>query len=108
RREPLRVALAAPLRGDGLTRSELRDQVLGFVLDYPGVHAREVERRLGLSERLASYHLLALEQEGLLRRLDQGGYARFYPQEAARRLTRKDFDFIGLMRRPPSLQITVL
>lgn len=88
--------------------SGLRGEVLAFVARYPGVHAREVERRMGLAERLASYHLDALTAEGLLERVDQGGYARFFPREATQRLDARDLAFIGLMRRTPALHIVLL
>lgn len=81
--------------------------MLAFVARYPGVHAREVERQMGLADRLAAYHLDALAKEGALARVDEGGYARFFPREAAR-LSPRALSFVCLMRRPPALQIALL
>lgn len=86
----------------------VRDRVLGFVSRYPGVHLRVVERELGLSDRLAAHHLDSLADEGLVRRLDDGGFARYVAAERADRLTRRERAFLALMRRPPALQIMVL
>lgn len=88
--------------------TDARRQVLAFVRDYPGVHVREVERRLGLSSRLASYHLAALEAEGEVQRVQEKGYARFVPAVHKPRWSARDIAFLCLMRRAPALRITVL
>jgi DNA-binding transcriptional ArsR family regulator len=90
-----------------VTRQSLRDEILSFVERYPGVHPREVERQMGLANRLASYHLEALTKEGVLARMDEGGYARYFPHDALR-LSPRSLSFVCLMRRPPALQITLL
>jgi predicted transcriptional regulator len=102
--------VAAPRApGDSpLIRLTLRDEILFFVREYPGIHAREVERRLGLASRLASYHLDALAQEGLLARHDDSGYARYFPIESTARLSPRELAFISAMRSPPALQIVLL
>jgi predicted transcriptional regulator len=83
-----------------------REDVLGFVAKYPGAHGREVERQLGLSSKLASYHLQALESEGLVRRVGDGGYARFVRTD--QRLGAAEVEFVCLMRSSPALHITLL
>ena len=90
------------------SRRPVRDQVLAFVRDYPGVHAREVERRLALSSRLASYHLDALEQDGEVERIAEKGYARYLPRVTRPRWSARDVQFVCLMRRAPAFRIVVL
>lgn len=90
----------------GLTN--VRSQVLAFVRDYPGVHAREVERQLGLSSRLASYHLDALEDQGLVQRIAEKGYARFMPAATRPRWSAGDVAFVCLMRRGVAFRCVVL
>lgn len=85
-----------------------RALVLAFVRDYPGVHAREVERQLSLSSRLASYHLDALEREGLLQRVAEKGYARFVPAATRPRWSARDVAFVCLMRRGVAFRCVVL
>jgi DNA-binding transcriptional ArsR family regulator len=86
--------------------TQTRANVLALVERYPGVHGREVERQLGLPSRLASYHLLALEADGLVRRVGDGGYARFVV--ADQRLNATDLEFVCLMRSAPAFHITLL
>lgn len=87
---------------------KVRQEILAFVEQYPGVHAREVERQLGLPNRLGAYHLDALAAEGVLERIDASGYARFFPRAATLRLTPRDVLFICTLRRAPALQIVLL
>ncbi|MEA3201268.1 MAG: hypothetical protein QOE90_2696 [Thermoplasmata archaeon] len=86
----------------------VRGEILAFVERYPGVHAREVERQMGLSDRLAGYHLEALAADGALARVEDAGYVRYFPTETSRRLSARDLAFVCLLRRPPALQITLL
>jgi DNA-binding transcriptional ArsR family regulator len=88
--------------------SPVQALVLQFVRDFPGVHAREVERRLGLSSKLADYHLAALEHEGLLDRVQEKGFARFVPRVTRPRWSAKDIAFLCLMRRAVAFRITLL
>src|SRR5690348_1509882 len=85
-----------------------RGTVLAFVRDYPGVHVREVERQLGLSNRLASYHLDALEKDGLVQRIAEKGYARFVPAATRPRWSGRDVAFVCLMRRGVAFRTVVL
>jgi predicted transcriptional regulator len=88
--------------------SAVRAQVLGFVRRYPGVHVRELERRLDLSSRLAAYHLASLEEEGRVQRVQLAGYARFFPAVGKPKWSRRDLEFLCLMRRPPALRLALL
>ena len=85
-----------------------REAVLRFVKAYPGAHAREVERRLGLSSRLATYHLRGLEREGLVDRIEEPGFTRYVARSALPRLTAAELRFVCLMRRGPALAATEL
>lgn len=89
-------------------RADPRDQVLAFVRHYPGVHVREVERRLHLSSKLANYHLAALEHDGLVERVQEKGYARFLPRVTKPRWSPRDIAFLCLMRRAVAFRITLL
>ena len=83
---------------------QTRGRVLDFVRAYPGVHAREVERRLSLTSRLANYHL---GEGGVLQRLDEAGYARYFPALGHAKWNARDIRFLGLMRRPVALRLVV-
>lgn len=88
--------------------SDARRQVLAFVRQYPGVHVRELERRLRLSSKLATYHLVALEHDGLVERVQEKGYARFLPRVTRPRWSARDIAFLCLMRRAVAFRITLL
>lgn len=92
----------------GSAPRDARTQVLGFVRQYPGVHVREVERQLGLSSKLANYHLLALEQDGKVERIQEKGYSRFLPRVTKPRWSARDIAFLCLMRRGVAFRITLL
>lgn len=88
--------------------SDPRTQVLAFVRHYPGVHVREVERQLGLSSKLANYHLTALEHEGKVERVQEKGYSRFFVRVTKPRWSARDIAFLCLMRRAVAFRITLL
>jgi predicted transcriptional regulator len=85
-----------------------RATVLQAVAAYPGIHVREMERHLGLSSRLAAYHLGALEEEGVVQRVQQAGYARYFPALGRPRWSRRDVAFLCLMRRAAAFHVTLL
>lgn len=88
--------------------SGVRQQVLGFVRQYPGVHVRALERQLGLSSRLAAYHLGQLESEGAVQCVHEAGFARYFAAVGKARLSADDVRFVCLMRRAAALRIVVL
>ncbi|HUR64191.1 MAG TPA: ArsR family transcriptional regulator [Candidatus Thermoplasmatota archaeon] len=85
-----------------------RVAVLRAVADFPGIHVREMERHLGLSSRLAAYHLGLLEEEGAVQRVQETGYARYFPALGRPRWSRRDVAFLCLMRRAAALHVTLL
>jgi predicted transcriptional regulator len=85
---------------------DVRAEVLAFVARHPGVHEREVERRLNLSGRLAGYHLAALEESGSVKRYSDGQYSRYVV--AGLSLTARELRALSALRKPMALQIAVL
>lgn len=83
----------------------VRQDVLRFVIRYPGVHVRELERQLELSSKLASYHLDALDEEGLVRRLRVDGYVRWIDSRTGDRLPEADLRLLCHLRRAPAFRI---
>jgi DNA-binding transcriptional ArsR family regulator len=86
--------------------SNVRATILEFVRRYPAVHAREVERQLGLSDRLATYHLTALERDGLVRSLHEAGFIRYVP--AAPRVAAQHWRPLAALRHGPAYKIVML
>jgi predicted transcriptional regulator len=61
-----------------------------------------------MSSRLAAYHLQLLEQDGKVQRLDDAGYTRFFPSIGRPKWSRRDMQFLGVMRHSVALRTTIL
>ncbi|MFQ5911311.1 MAG: winged helix-turn-helix transcriptional regulator [Thermoplasmata archaeon] len=89
---------------------ETRRQIFDLVVENPGLHLREIQRRLNMSVTLADHHLRILEKEGLLTVLEEGGYKRFYPSPRAARpipLSPEDKKGLALLRQEGPLLIVL-
>lgn len=62
------------------------EALLSFVQRYPGVHLREIRRRLGIPIGTLDYHLYRLGREGLVMVRFQGGYKCCYPAISEQRM----------------------
>jgi DNA-binding transcriptional ArsR family regulator len=60
-----------------------RDRMLAHVRADPGLHARELQRRLELAHGVFSHHLQRLQEGGLLRVVPDGALRRLYPTGTA-------------------------
>ncbi len=60
-------------------RGSWAEALLSFVQRYPGVHFREIRRRLGIPIGTLDYHLYRMEKEGLVSVTATGGYKCVYP-----------------------------
>lgn len=56
-----------------------RNRIRALVLQYPGLHLREVARQLDISLALVQYHLPALVKAGQVELLDEAGTQRLFP-----------------------------
>jgi DNA-binding transcriptional ArsR family regulator len=89
--------------------ADLRRRILRIVEEYPGLHLREIQRRAGTSAMLAEYHLNILEKMGLITSSERGRYRDFFPaRSVAMPLNETDKRWLGLLRRPAILRITLL
>ncbi|MEA3189878.1 MAG: hypothetical protein QOD77_460 [Thermoplasmata archaeon] len=85
-----------------------RGQVLASVQRFPGIHVRELERSLGLSDRLAHYHLQQLVADGTVQLVEDHGFTRCFPAATRPRWSARDVAFLCLLRRDVAFRITVL
>ena len=96
-----------------LLELETRRAIYNLVLAQPGLHLREIQRRLGMHINLVEYHIHHLIASELVMSVEQGGYNRFFPSQAAGTgervdtLTSRDKRVLGLMRQPMPLRIMV-
>ena len=85
----------------------LRTRLYILVQDYPGLHMRELARRLGSPVRMVEYHAGAMLKEGLLEEQREGTYQRLFPNRRELPLPTKDRAALGLLRKPVPLGIVL-
>ena len=84
-----------------------RDQVLGVVERFPGIHFRALVRELETSTALARYHLEALEGDGQVRCVHLGGFARYFPAATFGELTADERAKLAVLRQERPLEIVL-
>ena len=96
-----------------LLELETRRTIYNLVLSQPGLHLREIQRRLEMHVNLVEYHLHHLIASELVMSVHQGGYNRFFATQSPGagghldRLTSYEKRVMGLMRQPMTLRILV-
>jgi predicted transcriptional regulator len=79
------------------------ETLLTFIQRYPGVHLREIRRRLRIPIGTLDYHLYRLGKEGLISVRFQGGYKCCYPAGSASvsmHLEEQEKLLLSLLRQP--------
>ena len=90
------------------TDVETRRRILQLVNQYPGLHLREVQRRVKSSVHLVEYHLNVLERLSLVESHEEGGYRRFFPAQGGRAgLTPQERSWLSLLRQNVPLGVTL-
>ena len=87
--------------------SDLRRRLLELVQEYPGLHLRDLSRRLDTPVRLVEYHAAALLDAGLVRDRRQGAYQRLYPVGESE-VQAGDERALGLLRKGVPLGIALV
>jgi DNA-binding MarR family transcriptional regulator len=74
------VAIGPPhgVRQTAPTRTELRRRILDTILESPGVHYRELLRRLNCANGTLSFHLHRMERAQLISHIEIGSRRLFY------------------------------
>lgn len=96
-------------KGDA-SKPDVRKRVYDAVRRYPGIHVRGLERNVGVSAALVSYHLKKLLEEAFVEAHEQGGYARYYPTSKGKSasVTEADLPLVGLLREEVPLHVVLL
>jgi DNA-binding transcriptional ArsR family regulator len=86
---------------------DVRTSLYVMVQDYPGLHVRELSRRLGTPVRMVEYHAAALLDSGILEDRREGTYQRLFPSRQELPLTNRERDALGVLRKPVPLSIVL-
>jgi predicted transcriptional regulator len=86
--------------------TDLRATILDLVRRFPALHVREIERHLALPDRLAAYHLAGLAHDGLVQRVQDRGYVRFYASDAG--FSPAEMRVARILRREHAYKIALL
>lgn len=71
-------ALYSRLTREEVLADDTRQQIRQLVGREPGIHAREIGRRVDANERTVEHHLDILVREEVLSTLERGGYKHFF------------------------------
>ncbi len=89
------------------SESDLRRRLYVLVQDYPGLHVRELARRLDAPVRMVEYHGAALLEKGILEDRREGAYQRLFPSHRELPLTDAEREAIGVLRMPVPLTLVL-
>ena len=82
---------------------ENRRRAYELVAAVPGLHLRDLARRLAVDVRTALYHLDHREEHGLVSGIEEGGFKRYFPRTANGRkaeiVDARDKAWLGALRR---------
>ncbi|AEA46190.1 winged helix-turn-helix transcriptional regulator [Archaeoglobus veneficus] len=84
---------------------ETRRRIYELIRTSPGIHFREIERRLKIAVGNLQYHLHYLEKKNLVRSEQDGEYIRYFPKDC--RLDEADRKILSFLRRRTSRRILI-
>lgn len=69
---------------------DIRRKIYDCIKKSPGIHFREIQRRVGIATGSADYHLHFLQRHGLLRSEKSGRFLRYYVTDTTYEKQEKD------------------
>ena len=83
---------------------EIRRHIYDFISDNPGLHMREVSRRLSVPKTTLRYHLNYLKKRGLIKRKPEGRCIRYY---VANKIGSTDKKILSILRKDTTRNIVL-
>ncbi len=83
---------------------DTRRNIYDLIVSYPGLHEREIARRLDISLSTLDYHLHYMEKRGLIVARKDGRYTRYF---AAKKVGTEDKKIIVLLRQKTPRQVVL-
>ncbi|WP_421077663.1 winged helix-turn-helix transcriptional regulator [Methanothermococcus sp. Ax23] len=82
---------------------ESRKKIYNLIKKSPGIHFREIEKRLNMAVGSLQYHLHYLEKRNIIRSEHYGDYVRYFPKDC--QLDDTDKKILSFLRRKTSRHI---
>lgn len=76
---------------------DVRKRIYDCIASSPGLHFREIQRRLGLATGSVDYHLHFLHRQGLIREERVGKFVRYYAY--TKTFEQEEKDVLALLRQ---------
>lgn len=90
---------------EDILKLKTRQEIYNFILKYPGLHLREISRRMNISLGGLRHHLNYLKKHGLIVTKTHGRYTRFY---VIQKVDEKEKEIINLLRQEVPRKIILL
>lgn len=87
-----------------ILENERRGKIYGFIMKNPGLHLRELQRRLNVPLSSLEYHLDYMVRKKVLFRESKGHYTRFF----AKHLDTKDKKILSFLRQRRLREIVLI
>lgn len=66
---------------DNIFNLKVRRNIFQLLQKHPGLHFREISRQLDIRRSTLSYHLRYLEKKGVIKKIAENGFTRYYIAE---------------------------
>jgi predicted transcriptional regulator len=87
-----------------ILKLESRRKIYNFILNNPGLHFREISRKLKIPISTLNYHLKHLNKKDFIQEIYENGYTRFYVKD----LKKEDIKLINIIRQDIPRNIILL
>ena len=75
---------------------EKRKLIYDYILEYPGLHTREISRKLNIPRSTLLYHLNYLKKSGFIVERNEGSYLRYFD---SKKIETIDKEIFALLRK---------
>ena len=90
---------------ENILKLEKRREIYNFILENPGLHLREISRRINISFGGLRHHLDILKKQELIITKDDLKYTRYY---ATQKVGKNDREILNLLRQDVPRKIIYL
>lgn len=85
---------------------DVRKRVYDTIRKSPGLHFRELQRRIGVATGTLDYHLHFLRKNGFIRAEQAGGFLRYYASDVV--IEEQEKEMLNLLRQEKIRHILIL